>query len=948
MENSKKKNDLKWIVIVIVILAVVAAWLLYKEGVIPGLGSKSDRTSVLFITLDGIRADRLGCMGHDPDVTPNINKLAASGALFKQCTTSAPISLSAVTSLITGIDPYIHGVRLGGAFPTPLGEGHMTLAEVLSDQGYPTAARVTRPDLYKAFSLDQGFWPNDFVDSQYQNMGQPGGQAPGMGQPGGQAPGMGRPGGQAPGMGRPGGQGPGMARPGGTGPGAGQPPSMPAAMPLDAKKLSDSAITWLRANGDEPFFFWVHIADGSAPHIPLEPFASKYKDPYTAELAYVDEQVGRILDEVEQLGLSENTLVVLASGFGEGLGDHYEDVHGWSLYDETTRVPLVVSLPGKIAPNTTIDAQVRLIDTAPTILDLLGMEPKQDAQGISLVPLLDGTADDLGIAAYSETLIPLFELQFYPPRALRKAGWKYIHAPTPELYDLTADPGEKTNVAEKNPDLVTSMREELFTLLTGAPTLPEAGGVNSAMSEDPTGATSEAALLQFEAADPKDHATEVAYYSAGQLLLSAGQLDAATHAFFEVVKINSSLPKPLQALTSIMVQLDRADDMITFLRDFVKAKPDRTDVRNSLAGLLQDKGEVKEAIEHLVIVEKELAADVDPMAQEAMKRLNLQLADLFYADGQFEEAKTRIRSAVAQDPGDSTLRPKLICVLTDAGDLDEVVAESRSRLPEKTKDGKPIMDHMIHQMVGKSLVQQGHVPQAIVHMKKAIELKPEMALYYADLGILLGQRGEVAESAVYLSKAWELKPEVAQWGQNLAYAYKLAGEYEQAIGVLRKILETHKNHASGMSLLSLILATCPHDELRSGQEALTLALKACQATQNQNPLALQARAAALAETGDFKEAEKVGTQAANLARGAGQEKLAMSLLIVTNRFYKQGKPYREKDPKAPKDPKAEGAGSEAEGAGSEAEDAGSEAEGAGSEAEGAGSEAENAGEGSGK
>jgi len=871
VENNKKKSDLKWIVIVIVILAVVAAWLLYKEGVIPGLGSKSDRTSVLFISLDGIRADRLGCMGSETDATPNLNKLAASGALFRQCTTSVPISLPAVTSLITGIDPYIHGVRLGGTFPTPLGEGHMTLAEVLSDQGYPTAARVSRPDIYKAFSLDQGFWPNDFIDTQYQNLGAPGGQSPGMG------------------------------RPGGPGPGTGQPPSMPPAMPLDAKKLADSAITWLRANGDEPFFFWVHISDGSAPHIPVEPFATKFKDPYTAELAYVDEQVGRILDEIEQLGISENTLVVLASGFGEGLGDHYEDVHAWSLYDETTRVPLIVSMPGKIAPNTTIDAQVRLIDTAPTILDLLGMEPKQDAQGMSLTPLLDGTADDLGIAAYSETLIPLLELQFYPPRALRKAGWKYIHAPTPELYDLTADPEEKTNLAETHPDRVTEMREELFTLLTGAPTLPEMSGTDSAVSDDPTGATSEAALLQIDAADPKDHTTEVLYYSLGQLFLAAGQLDRATHAFFEVVKINSKLPKPLQALTGIMVQLDRGDEMITFLRDFVKAKPDRTDVRYSFAELLQSSGENKEALEHFLIVEKETDAAADPLAEEAMKMLNLRLADLFHANGQFEEAKKRIKAAIAQDPANSALRPKLICILTDAGDLDEVVAESRSRLPEKTKDGKPIQDHMIHQMVGKALVQQGHVPQAIVHMKKAIELKPDMALYYADLGILLGQRGALVESAANFAKAWELKPEVAQWGQNLAYAHKLSGNYKESIAALRKLLETNKNHLSGLSLLALILATCPHDELRSGQEALTMARRASQASQNQNPLALQALAAALAETGDFKEAVKIGTQAANLARGAGQEKLEMSLKFVTTRFYKQDKPYRERDPKAPKE-----------------------------------------------
>jgi len=906
VENNKKKSDLKWIVIVIVILAVVAAWLLYKEGVIPGLGSKSDRTSVLFITLDGIRADRLGCMGFEPDATPNLNKLAASCALFRQCTSPVPISIPAITSLITGIDPYIHGVRLGSLLPVPLGEGHMTLAEVLNDEGYPTVARVTRPDIYKSLGLDQGFWPNDFFDAQYQVMGDAGGPGAGMGQPGAQAPGRGRP--------------------GGPGPGPGQMPSMPPSRPLDAKKLADSSITWLRANGDDPFFLWVHMADGAAPHTPFEPFASKFEDPYTAELAFVDEQVGRILDELAELGISDKTLVVLASGFGEGLGDHYEDTHSWSVYDETTRVPLLVSFPGKIQPNTSIDAQVRLIDAVPTVIDLLGLDPKQDAQGDSLVPLLDGTADDLGIAAYSETLVPLFELQFASPRSLRKGGWKYIHLPKQELYDLTADPGEETNLAEKHPDKVTAMREELIMLLTGAPTLPEEDPSGTAPPADAGVEMNEAALLQQKLEDPKDHTKEIVYYSLGQLLLAAGELERATHAFFEVVKTNSNLPKPLQALVSIMVQLDKTDDMITFLGDFVKAKPDRTDVRYTLAGLLQGTGKNKDAIEHLVVVEKETAANSDPMAQEALKAMNMQLADLYYAEGEFEEAKKRIMVAIEQDPTESALRSRLTCILTDAGDLDDVLAEARTRFPETTKEGKPIEDHMIHQIVGKNLLQQGHVEQALIHFKRAIELKPDMALYYADVGILLGQQKRLSESIVYLAKAWELKPEVAQWGQNLAYAYKLSGDYDKAITVLRDVLKKNPNHVSGLYLLSLILATCPHDELRSGKEALTMARKACEMTQNKNHLALQSLAAALAETGDFKEAEKIGTQAANIAKGAGQDKLSASIAFVTNQFYKNGKAYREIDPKAPPQDAGED-GEDAEDAGSEAEDAGSEGQG---------------------
>ena len=232
---------------------------------------RGDRFNVLLISLGTTRADHLGCYGHPEAATPNIDRLAAEGSLFEQCIAPAPTTLASHSSLLTATDPFVHGVRYNGAYR--LVDENRTLAEALNDEGYATAAVLGSYVLNREFGLAQGF--EEFRDLR-------------EGQP---------------------------ERP--------------------ADEVVDDAIDWLRgvAGEDRPFFLFAHLFDPHTPYDPPADFADRYSSPYLGEIAYTDEQVGRLVGELDTLGVAERTLVVLVGDHGESLGDHGEDTHSIIVYD---------------------------------------------------------------------------------------------------------------------------------------------------------------------------------------------------------------------------------------------------------------------------------------------------------------------------------------------------------------------------------------------------------------------------------------------------------------------------------------------------------------------------------------------------------------------------------------------------------------------------------------
>lgn len=411
--------------------------------------------SVLLFTIDTLRADHVGAYGNPKVRTPNLDALAKQGVLFKQTVTANAYTGPSHASILTGLLASRHGVvknriRIAPAVPT--------LADLLRDKGYVTAAFVSGyttqdsacglPSRFQYYDDDiravrwlpkagfqigalrfvekfqkfTGWHRGDFEQSYRQ-----------------------------------------------------------------AAETADIAIDWLEKNGDKPYFVWVHFFDPHSPYRPPQKYVNpatkragvsgvwyelswrergeivnspeKIKamiDLYDAEIAYADAELGRVLEAARKKAADGNLIVIATSDHGESMGEH--DLY-WErdLYDDTALVPLIVNKPDRRAQAVrTVDAQVRLIDIAPTILDLLGLESSIQFDGQSLTGLMTGKSTAGTGPAVSEK----FHVKAIFPqiRTVRTEDWKYMHrfpgwdglvprrAPVKELYHLPTDRREESNL----------------------------------------------------------------------------------------------------------------------------------------------------------------------------------------------------------------------------------------------------------------------------------------------------------------------------------------------------------------------------------------------------------------------------------------------------------------------------------------------------------------------
>ena len=356
------------------------------------LSSKSKEKAsmnLLLITIDTLRADRLGCYGSKNVKTPNIDSLAERGTLFKNAFAHTSTTLPSHANILIGMTPLSHGVHDNSNFVVR--EEFLTLAEHLKGFGYATGAAVGAYPLDLRFGLNQGF---DFYDDDYGN----------------------------------------------------QNFQNPFYIERKAQKVVGTAIEWLNAQKG-PWFLWIHCFDPHSPYESPEPFKSEFKNhPYDGEVAYVDFSLGELLSYLKNEDAFEKTVIVFTADHGESLGEHGEETHGYFAYNSTIWVPLIISLPGAV--NNQVNQTVSHIDIFPTVCDVLHVEKPSFLQGSSLLPLLKGKKLSEK-PVYFESLYPYYSRGWAPLRGYISGGEKFIDSPIPEVYDLDKDFDELINLAEK-------------------------------------------------------------------------------------------------------------------------------------------------------------------------------------------------------------------------------------------------------------------------------------------------------------------------------------------------------------------------------------------------------------------------------------------------------------------------------------------------------------------
>lgn len=389
-----------WIFTALILLGVAAA---------PRrLAADGGPANVVVITIDTLRADHLGCYGDHTVETPNLDALARSAARFTHAFTPVPITLPAHTALFTGSFPMATGVHDFSGNKVPASA--VTLAKILHDHGYSTAAFLGAAVLDSRFGLNQGF-ETYFDHFDFSRLDE---------------------------------------------------------TSLDMVKRSgdqvvDNALEWLKANPRRPFFLWVHLYDAHYPYTPPEPYASRYPGrPYDGEIAFDDAQVGRLIAFLKELGVYESAVLAVAGDHGEGLGEHGEKTHGFFVYNSTLHIPMFIKVPGATAR--TIEKEASLVDVMPTVLQALQQPIPSSVQGRSLLSDILGRPSASASNLYAETYLPLLHFHWSQLRALESAGLKYIEAPRPELYDTRTDPHETKNLLPGKQALSHEMRDRLQTL----------------------------------------------------------------------------------------------------------------------------------------------------------------------------------------------------------------------------------------------------------------------------------------------------------------------------------------------------------------------------------------------------------------------------------------------------------------------------------------------------
>lgn len=370
--------------------------------------ASSQSWNLLLITLDTTREDRLGAERGGRALTPRLDQLAEQAVVFDHLISPIPVTLPAHATILTGLNPNEHGVRNNGTFVLP--DEQITLAEVLTERGYATGATAGALPVAAQFGLAQGFdhYDDDFPESSRLR--------------------------------------------------AWQSPER------RGNEVTDRALAWIKAHAQEPFFHWAHYFDPHSPYAPPAPFDSLFAETYDGEIAYMDAQIGRLIDGLDEMGLRERTWILIVGDHGEALGDHGELTHSMLIYGATQHVPGLLLAPvdwdalsHRQLRGRRIAEVIGLRDLAPTMIDALGIGADAlHASGSSLLPLIAESWTGPAVV-YVETLVPYLEYAWSELRGIRTAHWAYVRAPEPELYDLKADPGEETNVYYRFPEVAARL-----------------------------------------------------------------------------------------------------------------------------------------------------------------------------------------------------------------------------------------------------------------------------------------------------------------------------------------------------------------------------------------------------------------------------------------------------------------------------------------------------------
>jgi arylsulfatase A-like enzyme/Tfp pilus assembly protein PilF len=669
-----------WLGLAIALAAAAYLFLSRHGGGTVDLEAASSH-NVLLLTLDTTRADRLGCYGYAEAGTPFLDSLAGEGVRFASAYAPAPLTLPSHATILTGLYPVAHGVRNNGHDLGPLVG---TLAQILKVQGFSTAAFVSSFSVDSRFGLDRGF---DVYDDTFE-----------------------------------------------------------ASQPLkgaNAERRAEATFArferWLAGRGEGRFFAWVHYYDPHLPYDPPSPFREQAPGrPYDGEIAYMDRYVGAVRDALVERGLFDETLIVVAGDHGEGLGDKVERGHGIFLYEETVRVPLVFHDRKAFPRPLVVESAVRLVDVAPTILEILGLEREAAGmQGRSLVSWIRGRSKE-DLDALVETFYPRENFGWSELVGWISQGWKIIQSPRPELFDLRADPAERTDLFAAEPGRAREMAQGLEEGILRLGRDPAASsGADAGRAEDrerlrSLGYVNLAPAAPGAAApDPKDRIALLELIQRAQALEYEGRYAEAESVHLDILKEIPDSPEAYVNLAIAQARQNAFDRAIETLSRGTDRLPSSEALVVRLGHTYLVSGRPLKALEAM---DKALA--LDPYNLDALTVR----AGILDAAGRKDEARESLERALLIEPESRHLRTSLAANLAYGGRLKEAIGIYEGLIADFPDE------QAFYQFAAIAHSYLGEYDRTILLLRQALAIRATPVGYF-NLAVAYEKSGRLAEAA---------------------------------------------------------------------------------------------------------------------------------------------------------------------------------------------------------
>ncbi len=767
------KNKKVVFIVVFFILLLFVFYALYsiflKEKI---LRNKLKELNVILITIDTLRADYVSIYG-DKAETSNIEKIAKEGVIFDRCIAQTPLTLPSHTTILSGTYPLYHNVRDNGGFIVP--EELTLVSEILKSEGFKTGAFIAAYVLHSKWGLNQGFdvYEDTFDMTKYKAISL-------------------------------------------------------GSIQKRADEVLKEAEKWIKKVKRDKFFAWIHLYDPHTPYAPPPPYSEMFKDrPYRGEVEYTDYQLGKFFSFLRDEGIMENSIIVITSDHGESLGEHKEETHGFFIYESTVWAPLIIRTPFSF-PKKRVKNIVEHVDIVPTLLDMLGIRyDKKSMQGRSLLGVIFGESGEKFNKAYTETFYPKFHYGWSELRAIYHGSFKYILAPSEELYDLENDPEELLNLSLKE----SSKRRKLKRLLEKFIKEKSEGAILPVKKEklSPEEVRRLSALGYVSGfvnvkgkklPDPKDKIGILNSLRVAKKLLKKEKYSEAIEMVNKILSEDPEIVDAYMLLGNLYYRKKDFKEALVSFKEVLKRKPDYNFAMINIINCYVNMGKLEEAERvtndfikkfpndsafyfelgkiNFLMKKKELAEkylkkaiDVYPKNTQAMNKL----AEMYIVDGRLSEALELLKKVEMLNPTMKELYYNMAQIEEKKGNILKAIEYYRKEIENNPKNFKAYYNMAVN------LKNIGKINEALSYYEKTIEIKPDFNIpYFMVAKILFDLRSDLEKAISLCKKGVELKP----YNKYTVFGYYLLADIYSYMGYStvsriyyekgRKILKNLNSH----------------------------------------------------------------------------------------------------------------------------------------------------------